>query len=155
MNKTLRTKSSNNRIGGLLMIMTLGVLMMTANSAITAQTFKNELIGTWRGADSSRKMATFTADEVTFYDDSADLDEGRGPDLEEKKFKYTHLSNNEIKLTSDGKISQTKITLEGEVLTVINDKGFKVRYMRDLIGTWVGVDPRAATFSVGRSGGEA
>ncbi len=118
-----------------------------------AQPFKNELIGTWSTVTSSRKLATFTADEVTFYYDLADLDEGRGgPDLEEKKFKYTHLSNNEIELTPDGKVSQTKIILDGEVLIVINDKGIVERYTRgsgavrvqpfktELIGTWIGVD---------------
>lgn len=126
MNKTLRTKSSNNRIGGLLMIMTLVVLMMTANSAITAQTFKNELIGTWVGVDKPKNKITFAADEFTSLEDGT-----------EHKVKYTRVSNDEIRLELNGRMFQIKTTFEGEVLTWKSDNQPPIKFRRESSGSTV------------------
>lgn len=141
MSKTLRTKSSNNRIVILLMILGLSILLMsgcqqastpsnsntatnsnaTANTnansnANTAQTFKNDLLGTWIGVDDPKKKVTFTADEMTLVEDG-----------KEQKFKYTRLSNDEIEVVHDGTKKKAKTTFEGEVLTITADETVKFK----------------------------
>lgn len=91
-------------------------------NANTAQPANADLLGTWIRVDDPKTKLTCTADEMSLIKDG-----------KETKSKYTRLSEQEIEIieSESGKKFKFKITIAGDVLTLLAEDGQEVKFKRE------------------------